>query len=167
MKILYLLTVISFYLNIHQAKAQQKIEPGEFNVKNGTYKVQKLNDSLFFVANLNQNVPTEESDPGFLFVNRQLVNKDLIKPLILDALGANKELIKENKESILLDYSLLPNGKIISVAYIVNIQTKLSIQDIANIDYKLKNCFIGKIKSTQNLHLKLNSIPFTMELNLY
>ena len=164
MRILLYFTLLTFFININLAYSQQKITPGEFKIKKSIFKVEKVpNTTTYIISNLNDDY-TDENDPNFLFIDRELVNKDLIMELVLKALGSKGDVIKNNDELIVLSCLFLPNGKIKALSYVINFETKLSVQDIEVIDSKLKKCFIGKIKSTQDLHLRLKTIPFTQEL---
>ncbi|WP_293786035.1 hypothetical protein [uncultured Pedobacter sp.] len=173
-KILILCLAICMFSSCY---AQQIIRAGIYEFNGKRFKVKDLDFKSYNGKNIiiignpdykyqNTPPPLPKVEHPFPMQKKDIqINNDKIRKIIFDVLKENLEKLKKNDENISLSFDLSQNGQILSIGYSLNQKTFISIEDIAEIDKRIKDEI--KVNFTGTDYLQYDVISYSMPTILF
>lgn len=168
--------LLFFLCNILQKNyAQTKLLPGKLKGKYHSYIVSKIPKNIgdtgkfIGIENKVNKYPTgipysvEEKKRTFLPMDPKKdihVDNNIIKQVVLSVLNYKLEALKKNKETLSIIFVFEPSGKLTDIGFFPKEKTIISLEDIENIDTKLRQTVKVTFTGTQyKYYIGINCYP--------
>ncbi|WP_316843886.1 hypothetical protein [Pedobacter psychrodurus] len=146
--------------------AQSQLKPGKYNIDNGEFVVKKydypgqIRYSVRKLGKYEKGNPVPK-DPNAIPVRTNEIHFDIskIKALTTEKLGAKLASFKKNEAVISIFLSFEQNGNVASISYILKNVNEITVNEISQIDKKIRNNIIAKFSGTGYLNFPVINYP--------